>query len=121
MATVSPSAYIGEGTVVEMKAIIGTGARVGRGCIISSGAVVDLNASVGEYVHVGSAAAVKKDAVVSPFSVITAARFSDIFEMSMKKKRLYLSSPQCMARTGIHKGAFATNWVSRRWGQMWSL
>ncbi len=70
MATVSPSAVVGEGTVVEMKAIIGTGARIGRGCIISSGAVVDLNAVVGEYVHVGSAAAVKKDAVVSPFSVI---------------------------------------------------
>ncbi len=70
MATVSPSAVVGEGTVVEMKAIIGTGARIGRGCIISSGAVVDLNASVGEYVHVGSAAAVKKDAAVSPFSVI---------------------------------------------------
>jgi UDP-3-O-[3-hydroxymyristoyl] glucosamine N-acyltransferase len=70
MATVSPSAVVEEGTIVEMKAIVSTNARIKHGGIISSGAVVDLNAVVCENTHVGSAATVKKNAVVPPFSVI---------------------------------------------------
>jgi len=71
MATVSPSAAVEEGTIVEMKAIVSTNAQIKRGCIISSGAVVDLNAVVFENTHIGSAATVKKNAVVPPFSVIS--------------------------------------------------
>ena len=48
MAAVSPSAVIGEGTIVEVKAIVGTNARIAHGYIISSGAVIDVNAKVGE-------------------------------------------------------------------------
>lgn len=70
MATISPSAIIGEGTIVEMKAIVNTGARIKPGCIISSGAVVDVNATVERNCHIGSAATIKKGVVVPPFSVL---------------------------------------------------
>ena len=71
MATVSPSAVIEEGTIVEMKAIVGTGAHIGHGCIVSSGAVIDLNATVEENTHVGSSVTVKKGAVVPAFSTLS--------------------------------------------------
>ncbi len=71
MATVSPSAVVEEGTIVEMKAIVSTNARIKHGCIVSSGAVVDVNAVVSENTHVGSAATVKKNAVVPPYTVIS--------------------------------------------------
>lgn len=70
MATVSPSAVIEEGTLVEMKAIIGTGAHIKQGCIISSGAVVDLDAVVEENAHVGSSVTVRRGAVVPAFSML---------------------------------------------------
>ena len=42
-AIISPSAEIGNGTVICARATIGTGAVIGKGCIISSGATVDRN------------------------------------------------------------------------------
>ena len=71
MATVSPSAIIDEGTVIEMKATIGTNARIKRGCIISSGAVVDLNAVINDNTHIDSYARIKKDTVLPPFSFVS--------------------------------------------------
>lgn len=71
MATVSPTAVIEEGTVIEMKAIVSTGAHIGHGCIISAGAVVDINSIVKENTHIGSSVTVKKGAVVPAFSVLS--------------------------------------------------
>ena len=70
LATVSPSAKVEAGSVIEMKAIISTNAKIGKGCIISSGAIIDLNAVVAENCHICSAVTVKKDGFVKPFSRI---------------------------------------------------
>ena len=52
-ATVSPSATIGYGTLIEPKVIVGANARIGNGCIICSGAIIERDAKLGDYTLVG--------------------------------------------------------------------
>lgn len=54
-ATVSPSAEIGYGTVIEARAIVSSGVFIGSGCIISSGATIDRNMKIpnGTYIACG--------------------------------------------------------------------
>lgn len=51
-AIVSPSAVIGEGTVVMQGAIIQAGAVIGKHCIINTGATIDHECEIGDYVHI---------------------------------------------------------------------
>lgn len=51
-AVVSPSAKIGEGTVVMAGAVINADAVIGKHCIINSGASVDHECVVGDYCHI---------------------------------------------------------------------
>lgn len=71
-AYVSPTAQIGEGTVVEPKAIVNTRAHVGRGCIISVGAIVDHDTEIGGWSHVNAGAIVKAGGTVPPFTKLEA-------------------------------------------------
>lgn len=50
-AIVSPSAEIGEGSVVMQGAILQTCVSVGRHCIVNTGASVDHECILGDYVH----------------------------------------------------------------------
>lgn len=51
-AVVSPSAKIGEGSVMMAGAVINAGAVIGKHCIINTGATVDHDVVLGDYVHV---------------------------------------------------------------------
>jgi sugar O-acyltransferase (sialic acid O-acetyltransferase NeuD family) len=51
-AIVSPSAQIGEGTVVMAGAIINADAVIGKHCIINTGASVDHDCVVGDFCHI---------------------------------------------------------------------
>lgn len=51
-AVVSPSAKIGEGTVVMAGAVINADAVIGKHCIINTGASVDHECVVGDYCHI---------------------------------------------------------------------
>ncbi len=51
-AVVSPSAQIGEGTVVMAGAIINADAVIGKHCIINTGASVDHDCVVGDFSHI---------------------------------------------------------------------
>jgi sugar O-acyltransferase (sialic acid O-acetyltransferase NeuD family) len=51
-AIVSPSAVIGEGTVVMQGAIIQADAVIGKHCIINTGATVDHECKIEDYVHI---------------------------------------------------------------------
>lgn len=51
-AVVSPSAKLGCGTVVCVRAVVGAGASVGRGCIISSGATIDRDVVIPDGTHI---------------------------------------------------------------------
>lgn len=51
-AVVSPSARIGEGSVVMHGAIVQADAEVGRHCIINTGASVDHECRIGDYSHI---------------------------------------------------------------------
>ena len=51
-AIVSPSAQIGEGTVVMPGAIINADAVIGKHCIINTGASVDHECVIGDYCHI---------------------------------------------------------------------
>lgn len=55
-AVVSPTAKIGEGTVVMAGAIINAGAVIGKHCIINTGATVDHDVVLGDFVHVAPGA-----------------------------------------------------------------
>lgn len=51
-AIVSPSAKLGEGSVVMAGAIINTDAEIGRHCIINTGASVDHECKISDFVHI---------------------------------------------------------------------
>lgn len=51
-AIVSPSAQLGEGTVVMPGAIINADAVIGKHCIINSGASIDHECVIGDYCHI---------------------------------------------------------------------
>lgn len=51
-AVVSPSAKIGEGTVIMAGAIINADAVIGKHCIINTGASVDHECVIGDYCHI---------------------------------------------------------------------
>lgn len=52
-ATVSPSAAVGYGTVIEARATVSPGVRIGNGCIIASGATIDRNVEIPDGTLVG--------------------------------------------------------------------
>ena len=51
-AVVSPSASVGEGSVVMQGAVVQADARIGRHCIVNTGASVDHECIVGDYAHI---------------------------------------------------------------------
>ncbi len=55
-AIVSPSASLGEGTVVMAGAIINAESHIGRHCIINTGASVDHECEIGDFAHVSPGA-----------------------------------------------------------------
>lgn len=55
-AVVSPSAQIGEGSVVMAGAIINADARIGKHCIINTGATVDHDCVIEDYCHIAPGA-----------------------------------------------------------------
>ena len=59
-ATVSPSAEIGYGTVIEAKVTISANAKIGVGCIISSGAIIERNVIINDWTHVQCGVTVRK-------------------------------------------------------------
>ncbi len=63
-AHISPSAVIGEGSVIEAGASVCAGARVGRGCIVMAGAAVGHNAVLGDICQVKYNATVVENATV---------------------------------------------------------
>lgn len=51
-AVISPTAKIGEGTVVMAGAVVNADAVIGNHCIINTGATVDHDCKIGDYCHV---------------------------------------------------------------------
>lgn len=89
-AVISPTANVGEGTVIMANAVINADASIGKHCIINTGAVVEHdniiqdyshispNASlagkviIGEGAHVGIGACVKEGVTIGKWSVVGA-------------------------------------------------
>lgn len=55
-AVVSPTAKIGEGSVVMAGAVINADAVIGKHCIVNTGATIDHDVVMGDYVHVAPGA-----------------------------------------------------------------
>lgn len=55
-AWVSPSAKVGQGTLVVGGAVVNACASLGRGCIVNTGATVDHDCRLGEGVHISPGA-----------------------------------------------------------------
>lgn len=58
-AYVSPSATIGEGSIVIAKAAVNTNVVIDKGCIINHGALVDHDSFIGECAHINTGAIIK--------------------------------------------------------------
>ena len=58
-AYVSPSASVGEGSIVVAKAAVNANVIVDKGCIISLGALVDHDSYIGECAHINTGVVVK--------------------------------------------------------------
>lgn len=69
-AWISPSASVGEGSVVLAGAIVNTGALVGRHAIVNTRAVVEHDVVLGNHVHVGPGAVVGGGARVGEGAVV---------------------------------------------------
>ena len=69
-AWVSPSASLGEGSVVLAGAIVNAGATVGRHAIVNSGAVIEHDVTIGDLVHVGPGAVMGGGATVGDGSLV---------------------------------------------------
>ena len=55
-AIISPSAKIGEGTVIMAGAVINADAVIGKHCIVNTGATVDHDCVIGDYCHIAPGA-----------------------------------------------------------------
>lgn len=69
-AYVSPSAKLGNGTIVEAMAVIHTKAVVEEGCIIAIGALVDHEALIEKYTYISCGTIVKANAKVGQLLTI---------------------------------------------------
>lgn len=55
-AVISPSAHLGEGTVVFAGVVINAEARIGKNVIINTGAIVEHDCVIGDHVHIATGA-----------------------------------------------------------------
>ena len=55
-AWVSPTATVGEGSVIMARAVVQTGARIGAHCVVNTGAIVEHDAVLGEQVQLAPGA-----------------------------------------------------------------
>mgnify|MGYP000016070879 CR=1 FL=1 len=60
-AYVSPTATIGQGTIVLPHAVVNTGVKIGKGCLINCGAIVDHGCVIEDGVHLCLGAVVKAE------------------------------------------------------------
>lgn len=60
-AVVSPSAKIGEGTVVMAGAVINADAVIGKHCIVNTGATIDHECVIGDYCHIAPGVSISGD------------------------------------------------------------
>lgn len=63
-ATVSPSARIGNGTIILHHALVNADAVIGENCIINTGAIVEHDVSIGSNVHLSTGAIVNGSVIV---------------------------------------------------------
>jgi acetyltransferase EpsM len=70
VAWVSPSAVLGEGTVVLPYAVVHTGATVGRHCIINTGAIVEHDVRLGDFSSVSPGVAIGGGTIVGESSYL---------------------------------------------------
>ena len=71
-AYVSPTATIGQGTIVLPHAVVNTGVKIGKGCLINCGAIVDHGCVIEDGVHLCLGAIVKAENQVAALQKIEA-------------------------------------------------
>lgn len=71
-AYVSPTATIGQGTIVLPHAVVNTGVKIGKGCLINCGVIVDHGCGIEDGVHLCLGAIVKAENQVAALQKIEA-------------------------------------------------
>lgn len=63
-AVISPSAQIGDGTIVMPNVVVNAAATVGRACILNTGCIVEHDVTVGDGAHISPNATIAGEATV---------------------------------------------------------
>jgi sugar O-acyltransferase (sialic acid O-acetyltransferase NeuD family) len=71
-AYVEPSASIGHGNLIAVRAVIASHAKVGHHCILNAGAMIDYEAELGDFVQVGANSVVGSQAKIGEGTFIGA-------------------------------------------------
>ena len=71
-AYVSPTATIGQGTVVLPHAVVNTGVKIGKGCLINCGAIIDHGCIIEDGVHLCLGVVIKRENRIIALSKIEA-------------------------------------------------
>ncbi len=69
-AWVSPTATVGEGTVIMAGAVVQTGARIGAHCVVNTGATVEHDAVLGEHTQLAPGATLGGAVRIGPLAYI---------------------------------------------------
>jgi acetyltransferase EpsM len=69
-AWVSPTATLGEGSVIMAGAVVQTGARIGAHCVINTGAIVEHDVVLGDHAQLAPGAAIGGAARVGPAAYV---------------------------------------------------
>lgn len=69
-AVISPSAVIGEGTVVMPNVVVNAEAIVGQHCILNTGSVIEHENRIGDYVHISPCVALAGNVLVGELTHI---------------------------------------------------
>jgi sugar O-acyltransferase (sialic acid O-acetyltransferase NeuD family) len=63
-AFIAPSATIGHGNLIAMRASVGSFAQIGNHCIIHAGAIIDYQAHIGDFVQIGAGSIINSNVTI---------------------------------------------------------
>jgi sugar O-acyltransferase (sialic acid O-acetyltransferase NeuD family) len=63
-AFIEPSATIGHGNLIAMRASVGSFVKIGSHCIINAGAVIDYQTTIGDFVQIGAGSIVNSNVTI---------------------------------------------------------
>ena len=106
-AYVSPSAIIGEGTIIMHNSLINSKAVIGKGCIINTGALVEHEVSIGDFCHISTHAIANGQVVIGNHSFLGSN--SVIANNVSLPEKIIVAAGACILKTPDKTGTYIGN------------